>query len=367
MNRKLHPLLFPFVLTLAFVACLSGCSAGAGTVSTNDGDMKKQTVSCGLDDSVSASMEIPRSWEVEDGEDGLLTITPDEFDGMVMLGLDIYPLSDFGNDQELLDFWAENLDGVSSDWTLISSKSDSVPTYLTSVDIDGNKEPKGYLVVSITGDSSVGAELIAAKADWSKAKPILMDVAKSFEVDRKDAPNYGGSSNSNSDNKDTKSDLGSNEASPVASYSAGSYRVGKDIPSGEYKITCSSRFGYYCVYPDSSKGDVLSNGNFNTCTYVTVSDGQLLEVTGASFVAIADAKPTSTLSGEGIYKVGLDIQPGEYNITAQSGSGYYAVLSAVDANESFNIINNDNFEGNSFVTVADGQYLEISGAAIETS
>ena len=88
-------------------------------------------------------MEIPRSWEVEDGEDGLLTITPDEFDGMVMLGLDIYPLSDFGNDQELLDFWAENLDVVSSDWTLISSKSDSVPTYLTSVVIDGNKEPKG--------------------------------------------------------------------------------------------------------------------------------------------------------------------------------------------------------------------------------
>lgn len=73
------------------------------------------------------------------------------------------------------------------------------------------------------------------------------------------------------------------------------------------------------------------------------------------------------MSGEGIYKVGLDIQPGEYNITAQSGSGYYAVLSAVDANESFNIINNDYFEGNSFVTVADGQYLEISGAAIETS
>lgn len=367
MNRKPFTILISFALILACIGCVAGCSTGAGSADSNSDEMMKQTVACGLDDSVSASMEVPRSWEVEDGEDGLLTITPDEFDGMVMLGLDIYPLSDFSNDRELLDFWVENLDGVSSDWTLISSKSDSAPTYLTSVDIDGNKEPKGYLVVSITGDSSVGAELIAAKADWSKAKPVLMSVAKSFEVDRKDAPKYGSSSSSNSDNKDAKSDLGSNEAAPVASYSAGSYRVGKDIPSGEYKIISSSRSGYYCVYPDSSKGDILSNGNFNTCTYVTVSDGQLLEVTGASFVAIADAKPTSTLSGEGIYKVGFDIQPGEYNITAQSGSGYYAVLSTVDANESFNIINNDNFEGNSFVTVTDGQYLEISGATVEAS
>ena len=367
MNRKLFRILISFALSLVCIGCIAGCSTGAGSAGSNSDEMIKQTVACGSDDSVSASIEVPKTWESEDDGDGLLSITPDDFDGLVMLGLDIYPLSDFGNDQELLDYWAENLDGISSDWTLISSKSDPVPTYLTNVDMSGKKEPQGYLVVSITGDSSVGVELIAAKDDWSKAKPILSSVAKSFEVDRKDAPKYGGSSSSKSDNMDAKSDLGSNEASPVVSYSAGSYRVGKDIPSGEYKITCSSRYGYYCVYPDSSKGDILSNGNFNTCAYVTVSDGQLLEVTGASFVAIADAKPTSILSGEGIYKVGLDIQPGEYNITAQSGSGYYAVLGTVDANDSFNIINNDNFEGNSFVTVFDRQYLEISRATIEIS
>lgn len=364
MNRRHCPILVTFVLSLVFVACIAGCSAGTKTADANSDEMKRQTVTCGLDDSVSASIEVPKGWALDDDGDGLLTITPDEFDGMVMLGLDIYPVSEFKNDQELLDYWAENLDGISPDWTLISSKSDPAPTYLTSVDISGNKEPKGYLVVSITGNSSVGAELIAAKDDWNNAKSVLMDIAKSFEVDKKDVPTYGDSSDS--ENKDKGSGSGSNETSSAAIFSAGSYRVGKDIPAGEYKITSSSSYGYYCVYPDSSKADILSNGNFNTCTYVAVSDGQLLEVTGASFVAIADAKPTQKLSGEGIYKVGLDIQPGEYNITAQSGSGYYAILGTVDANDPFNIINNDNFEGNSFVTVSEGQYLEISRAAIET-
>ncbi|WP_222199052.1 hypothetical protein [Collinsella ureilytica] len=71
------------------------------------------------------------------------------------------------------------------------------------------------------------------------------------------------------------------------------------------------------------------------------------------------------MSGEGIYKVGLDIPAGEYNITSSGDLGYYAVLGTVDANETYgNIINNDNFEGNSFVSVADGQYLEIARASI---
>lgn len=149
-------------------------------------------------------------------------------------------------------------------------------------------------------------------------------------------------------------------------YSAGSYRVGTDIPAGEYKITCIGSHAYYCVYPDTSKSDILSNGNFTTCTYVSVSDGQLLEVKGSSFVRADSATPSTAFSGQGIYKVGFDIQPGEYNITAsESSGGYYAVLSTVDANTPFNIVDNDNFEGNSFVSVRDGQYLEISRASID--
>lgn len=149
-------------------------------------------------------------------------------------------------------------------------------------------------------------------------------------------------------------------------YTAGSYRVGTDIPAGEYKITCTGSHAYYCVYPDSSKSEILSNGNFTTCTYIGVSDGQLLEVKGSSFVSADAATPSETFSGEGIYKVGFDIQPGEYNISCtDSSGGYYAVLSTVDANTRFNIVNNDNFEGNSYVTVQAGQYLEISRASID--
>ena len=47
-------------------------------------------------------------------------------------------------------------------------------------------------------------------------------------------------------------------------YSTGTYKVGKDIPAGEYCITSTSSTtsAYYCVYPDASKSDILNNDNF---------------------------------------------------------------------------------------------------------
>lgn len=150
-------------------------------------------------------------------------------------------------------------------------------------------------------------------------------------------------------------------------YSAGSYRVGTDIPAGEYKMTCTGSHAYYCVYPDAAKADILSNGNFTTCSYIKVSDGQLLEVKGATFLDAAGAIPTTTVTGDGIYKIGFDLNPGQYNVVAQTGDmGYYSILSTVDATVSHNIVDNDNFEGNSFISVSNGQYLELSRSAISS-
>ena len=91
-------------------------------------------------------------------------------------------------------------------------------------------------------------------------------------------------------------------------YSTGTYKVGKDIPAGEYCITSTSSTtsAYYCVYPDASKSDILNNDNFTGRAYVTVSEGQLLEISRASFISAEDAQPNAAIDKEpGTYKVGF--------------------------------------------------------------
>lgn len=68
---------------------------------------------------------------------------------------------------------------------------------------------------------------------------------------------------------------------------------------------------------------------------------------------------TTSTVGEGTYRVGTDIEAGEYKLTTTSSTpGYWEVTnsSAPDAD----IVGNDNFEGTAYVTVADGQYLKLN-------
>ena len=59
----------------------------------------------------------------------------------------------------------------------------------------------------------------------------------------------------------------------------------------------------------------------------------------------------------GQYKVGEEIDPGEYVFFSDSSSGYFAVTSDANGDD---IIENDSFDYNSIMTVQDGEYLELS-------
>ena len=73
-----------------------------------------------------------------------------------------------------------------------------------------------------------------------------------------------------------------------------------------------------------------------------------------------DTQKNQATITEGMYLVGSDIQAGTYKLTANSGSrGYYARRS--DASGEFSsIIANDSFNNTSYVTVNDGEYLELT-------
>jgi hypothetical protein len=78
----------------------------------------------------------------------------------------------------------------------------------------------------------------------------------------------------------------------------------------------------------------------------------------------APEAPAGAEFGEGTYKVGIDIQPGEYKATVpEGGYGYWARLSSTDTSD---IIANDGKDsGTMYLRVASSdKYVEISGDVV---
>ena len=150
-------------------------------------------------------------------------------------------------------------------------------------------------------------------------------------------------------------------------YKAGMYKVGADIGAGEYFLT-STGSGYYSLNSDSSGSfdSILENDNFKNSAYITVSDGQYLELSNCTMIAAGDAEPQKPVNGtypSGMYKVGYEIPAGEYKLKPTSSSGYYARLSKASSSLDA-IIANDNFSGEIYLTIKDGEYLKLSNCVL---
>ncbi len=152
-------------------------------------------------------------------------------------------------------------------------------------------------------------------------------------------------------------------------YSDNMYRIGIDIPAGDYYVvvTEDNYGGYYCKYEDSSQDKIEDNDNFNSFTFFRCYDGQYLKLSRCKITPIENAPINSSsdgIYGEGTYRVGIDIPEGEYKFlsTDSEYSGYYCVYTDISYKD---IENNDNFDGTSYYTVYDGQYLKISRATAQ--
>ena len=148
---------------------------------------------------------------------------------------------------------------------------------------------------------------------------------------------------------------------------SGEYKVGDDIPAGEYYVKCDGYNLYVEVSSDSS-GDLESIiYNLNTVggAYITVEDGEYLKIQGGNLYELSKAPDRGADNGyykEGMYKVGEDIPSGEYQVEATSGLAYIEV--AGDSRHQIEgIITNENFENSMYISVEDGQYLTLSNGA----
>lgn len=78
------------------------------------------------------------------------------------------------------------------------------------------------------------------------------------------------------------------KAVPNATYGAGTYKVGVDIPAGEYKVYATSSDGTGTVFVSKTSNyrdisNMVHHEIFNNHTYVTVSEGQYLRVNFGKF------------------------------------------------------------------------------------
>ncbi len=67
------------------------------------------------------------------------------------------------------------------------------------------------------------------------------------------------------------------------SYDEGMYKVGTDIPAGEYiAYPHYGEHAYFCISTDANQDDIVANDNFISQRYFTVSNGQYLELESCS-------------------------------------------------------------------------------------
>lgn len=155
-------------------------------------------------------------------------------------------------------------------------------------------------------------------------------------------------------------------------YKPGKYKVGKKLPAGEYKLLAKEDGAYFSITSDSNGRDIIVNDIFDTQNYVTVQEGQYLNLSRCVAISIdkLDSKnnkfiaPASKFSDymfDGVYKAGIDFEPGEYTVEEIDDMPYVAVL---NNSSSHDIDSNDIFENQTFVTVQEGQYLKINRAKI---
>lgn len=173
----------------------------------------------------------------------------------------------------------------------------------------------------------------------------------------------------NIENPSEEQPVVSDEPAPeVTKYKSGTYKVGSDMPAGEYVLICDSFAGYFAINKDSSGSfeSIIANGNFDTNSIVTVTAGQYLELTGCYAVPIDECKALD-YSGSGMFKVGYHIPAGEYKVEVDEsstlGMGYYEVNDNSE-HDLMQIVANKNFEGSTYITVSNGQYLTLTACHI---
>jgi len=150
-------------------------------------------------------------------------------------------------------------------------------------------------------------------------------------------------------------------------YMSGHYKVGVDIPAGEYYLIVDGTDGYFCLASDANNYDTIVSDVFTTTAIITIRDNEFLELNWCYAVPFEDAPevmPTDGYLEDGMYLIGLHIPAGEYKVypVAEGVFGDYVLYSNSRRDH---IVSEEWLMGEMYVTVYDGQYLKLYRAKIQ--
>ncbi|TKC14384.1 hypothetical protein [Robertmurraya kyonggiensis] len=153
---------------------------------------------------------------------------------------------------------------------------------------------------------------------------------------------------------------------------AGTYKIGTDLPAGEYLVFADSTA--YIESASDSTGEldsILFNDNLpnGAHSYVTLNEGEYFKLQGGHMYPVDSAPsvvPDDGLYENGMYKVGQDIPAGEYKVILDStvGMGYLEV--AKDSRHQIDsIVTNENVQADMYITISEGQYIKLQDVKIQ--
>jgi len=154
----------------------------------------------------------------------------------------------------------------------------------------------------------------------------------------------------------------------VETFKSGQYKVGTDLPSGEYVVIADGQ-AYLEVAKDATGelDSILVNDIFINRSIISVSDGQFLKVQNGTIYKFKDAPKVEIKNGmlpSGMYKVGIDFPSGEYKVISDGSDSYIEVCKS-SKHTMNDIVSNDLFQGDKYIKVSDGQYLKFFNASVK--
>lgn len=316
----------------------------------------------------------PASWTLEDSDSDFAYIEPPDpglaFAYHMNFWMDIDIFS--STNSELIDALLESVyDGVglADSQTQIEAlgswieQDGAAVQYAKLTTPAGGIKLKGYMVTILMGSDIYVAFATIEEAYFTQYDKLLLKIVESIDIDN---------NNSKPESEWDEPDSPIENASGQTVYQPGMYKVGTNLPAGEYYFTPAEGedSAYICAYPDSTKEDILDNAFFSGGYYLTVKEGQYLEVDRTTFIAVTELTPElQTSIEEGVYKVGLDIPAGKYELLKTTSDDSTDEFVA-DRSASYAVYNNSTvdkvlknysyFDTSDFVIVTEGQYLELS-------
>lgn len=148
-------------------------------------------------------------------------------------------------------------------------------------------------------------------------------------------------------------------------YKSGQYKVGNDMPAGEYCLYEDGILPSFTISEDANGDKIIDWHTFGENYIVEVQNGEYFKLSSCYAVPYDGEKIATLKDGylcEGFYAVGVDIPAGEYKVVEDADSIVASITTYSDLRGDIDdwIV----LDGDRYIELKDGQYVSVSDCKI---